>query len=32
MKFERIHGDGDYDKEILGDFIKALEDMLNNLN
>jgi len=32
MKFERIHGDGDYDKETLGDFIKALEDMLNNLN
>lgn len=32
MKFECIHGDGDYDKKILGDFIKALENMLNLMN
>jgi hypothetical protein len=25
---ERIWGDGDYDKEILGDFIESLEDLL----
>jgi CRISPR/Cas system CSM-associated protein Csm2 small subunit len=32
MKFEYIHGDGDYDKEIIEAFIKTLDDMLNTLS
>jgi len=32
MRNEHFFGDGDYEKEILRDFIKSLENMLNRMN